>query len=77
MDTTRLRTVGLRAGHAIIQVDAAGRNAIVPHGGANLGLQAAQFPDRFEGFGADDWFLAQNETSGASPGLSRPLVHAG
>lgn len=70
VDTTRLRAVGLPAGHAIIQVDAAGRNAIVLHGGANLGLQAAQLPDLFEGFGAGDWFLAQNETSCLPEALS-------
>jgi ribokinase len=63
VDTTRLNTVDLAAGHAIIQIDPAGHNAILLHGGANLGLTADQLPSLFEGFGPGDWFLAQNETS--------------
>lgn len=70
VDTTRLHAVDLPAGHAIIQVDADGRNAIVLHGGANLGLQPEQLPDLFDGFGPGDWFLTQNETSCVPEALS-------
>jgi ribokinase len=63
IDTTRLHEVDLPAGHAIIQVDVSGRNAIVLHGGANLALQPDWLPSLFEGFGPGDWFLTQNETS--------------
>lgn len=63
VDTARLHAVDQPAGHAIIQVDAAGRNAIVLHGGANLALKLDRLPDMFEGFGPGDWFLTQNETS--------------
>ncbi|MDP1580342.1 MAG: PfkB family carbohydrate kinase [Candidatus Didemnitutus sp.] len=63
VDTTRLQAVDLAPGHAIIQVDEAGRNAIVLHGGANLALTPCQLPGLFDGFGPGDWFLTQNETS--------------
>ncbi|MBI2497455.1 MAG: ribokinase [Opitutae bacterium] len=63
VDTTRLHAVDQPAGHAIIQVDAAGRNAIILHGGANLVLKPDRLPGLFEGHGPGDWFLTQNETS--------------
>lgn len=70
VDTARLQSVDQPAGHAIIQVDAAGRNAIVLHGGANLALEPDRFPGLFEDFGSGDWFLAQNETSGVPEALA-------
>lgn len=70
VDTARLRAVDQPAGHAIIQVDATGRNAIVLHGGANLALQPDRLPGLFEGFGPGDWFLTQNETSCVSQALA-------
>lgn len=63
VDTTRLHAVDRPAGHAIIQVDAIGGNAIVLYGGANLALMPDRLPGVFEGFGSGDWFLTQNETS--------------
>lgn len=63
VDTARLHEVDQPAGHAIIQVDAAGRIAIILHGGANLALTPDRLPGVFEGFAPGDWFLTQNETS--------------
>lgn len=70
VDTTRLRANDQPAGHAIIQVDSAGRNAILLYGGANLALQPYQLPFLYEGFGTGDWFLTQNETSCVPEALS-------
>ncbi|NOT95696.1 MAG: ribokinase [Nitrospira sp.] len=63
VNTWRLASVDQPQGHAIIQVDAKGSNAIVLHGGANLSLVPGDLEARFEGFGVGDWFLTQNETS--------------
>lgn len=75
VDTTRLQAVDHPAGHAIIQVDAAGRNAIVLHGGANLVLTPARLPDLFEGCIPGDWFLTQNETSCVPEALAAARKH--
>ena len=50
-------------GHAIIQVDSQGENAIVLHPGANHCLNAAEIQEALRHAGADDIVLLQNECS--------------
>jgi ribokinase len=50
-----------QSGHAVIQVDASGQNAIVISGGTNRSLDRAVFDRAFERLEADDWLLLQNE----------------
>ncbi|MEM8783135.1 MAG: ribokinase [Planctomycetota bacterium] len=54
-------------GHAIIQVDDVGENAIVLFGGAN---RRAAFDPSVHGLGPGDWLLTQNETSGAPEAIA-------
>ncbi len=63
VDVARLVMGSEPTGHAIIQVDAGGENAIVIHGGANRALTRADLAAALEGYGPGDWLLAQNETS--------------
>ena len=74
-DGTWLRTVltdgGVKAdgvleveadsGHAVIQVDSTGQNAIVIVGGANRHLPHSMITDVLNQIGPDDWLLLQNE----------------
>jgi ribokinase len=49
------------SGHAVIQVNAAGENAIVITGGANRRIGSDDIADGLAGFGAGDLILLQNE----------------
>jgi ribokinase len=51
------------AGHAVIQVESSGQNAILLYAGANRALASAEVPSLFRGASEGDWFLTQNETS--------------
>ncbi len=55
--------VRVPTGHAIIQVDAAGENAIVIHGGANRAIRRADAERVLRAFSPGDFLLVQNETS--------------
>ncbi len=74
VDVSRLSPSDLPAGHAIIQVDDAGQNAIVLHAGANHALKSADLPSLLDGAEEGDWFLTQNETSCVSEALA--LAHS-
>jgi len=50
-----------KTGHAVIQVDADGENAILLHGGANQSIQPQQIERALTGFGKGDMLLLQNE----------------
>lgn len=50
-------------GHAIIQVDAEGQNAIVVYGGANQKISLRQTGAIFQNAKADDWLMVQNEVA--------------
>ena len=52
------------SGHAIIQVDEAGENAILLHGGANQSLPDAQIEASLASAQPGDWLLMQNECNG-------------
>ena len=45
VDTTRIEAMQSPSGHAIIQVDSQGENAIVLHGGANQSFDSAKIAD--------------------------------
>ena len=61
VDCARIGRVAGTSGHAVIQVDDAGENAIVLHGGANRGFDADALGRALDGAEAGDWLLAQNE----------------
>ncbi len=68
----------VRTGHAVIQVDDTGENAILLHGGANQAITPQQIDRALSGFGKGDLLLLQNEinhvpaliTAAADRGLS-------
>ena len=51
------------SGHAIIQINDAGENAIVIFGGTNLGEHQTLLEQGLEQGSSEDWLLIQNETS--------------
>lgn len=61
VDTDDIRVVDQPSGHAVIQVDDAGRNAIVIAGGANRVLGAEDVNAALARLQAGDWLLLQNE----------------
>ena len=63
VDVSQLLPTSTPSGHAIIQVDDQGQNAILLHPGANHALQPADLPELLADSKPGDWFLAQNETS--------------
>ncbi len=56
-----VRVVDGASGHAVIQVDDAGANAIVIAGGANRALRADDVARALAQVGPGDWLLLQNE----------------
>ena len=61
VDVSLVREVDTPSGHAVIQVNPRGENAIVIAGGANRVLTAADRDAAFARCGPDDWLLLQNE----------------
>lgn len=66
----------MKTGHAVIQVDAQGENAILLHGGANRAIGAEQVGRSLAGFGAGDLLLLQNEINNV-PDMIRAAVERG
>jgi len=64
VNTDDLRTVDAPTGHAIIQVDAEGRNSIILYGGANRMITPAMIGETLSHFDVGDYVLMQNEISG-------------
>jgi len=64
VNTDRIERVTGVSGHAIIQVDDAGENAIVLHGGANRGFDRAALEILLADARQGDWLLMQNECDG-------------
>ncbi|MFC7702670.1 ribokinase [Plastorhodobacter daqingensis] len=62
IDTTHVARVEGSTGHAIINIDPAGENNIVIHGGANLALDPAAVARALSAARAGDILLIQNET---------------
>ncbi len=61
VDVTAVRETDSPSGHAVIQVNPSGENAIVISGGANRTLNDADIDTAFNLCDADDWLLLQNE----------------
>ncbi len=61
VDASRVEVSSSANGHAIIQVDDAGRNCILLFGGANRDIDEAFIERSLDGFGAGDILLLQNE----------------
>jgi len=64
VDVSTVALVDDASGHAIIQVDDGGENAIVLHGGANQLIDDAFIAGALDAAIVGDWLLLQNETSG-------------
>ena len=63
VDADPVLHVGSASGHAFIQVDVAGQNAIVIHGGSNRLLPEEYWQAAIESLEEGDWLLLQNETN--------------
>lgn len=61
VDTSCVRVLDEPTGHAIIQVDAAGGNAILLFGGANQCISDEMIEHALSGMQPGDWILLQNE----------------
>jgi len=64
------------SGHAIIQVDCRGENAIIVEGGANARIDTDQVERVLEAVAPSDWLLLQNEINGI-PGIMDAAVRRG
>lgn len=69
-DVGFLEVVNGPSGHALIQVDADGENAIILFGGANRTFTSEDARTILDNFGPGDWLLLQNEIS-AMPEILR------
>lgn len=63
VDTGRVQVLDSPTGHAVIQVEAAGGNAILLYGGANRLITREMAAAALEGLAPGDWVLLQNEIS--------------
>lgn len=71
VDVSHVELVDEPSGHAIIQVDDQGENAIVLHPGANHGFTRRHRDALCQTAQADDWLLVQNECNGLLELLER------
>ncbi|MEQ6888076.1 ribokinase [Halomonas sp. CS7] len=63
VEVAGIALVDAPSGHAVIQVDDQGENAIILFPGANHGFDAADLETRLDATRPGDWLLAQNETN--------------
>jgi ribokinase len=63
VDTSRVQVLDSPTGHAVIQVEAAGGNAILLYGCANRCITPEMAATALEGLCPGDWVLLQNEIS--------------
>ncbi|MBD3678212.1 MAG: ribokinase [Rhodobacteraceae bacterium] len=63
VETSGIATLETATGHAIINIDRAGENAIVIYPGANRGLSEAQIRETLANAGGSDTLILQNETN--------------
>ena len=70
VDVSLVRETDTSSGHAVIQVNPQGENAIVIAGGANRALTAADREAAFARCGPDDWLLLQNEINDLESALA-------
>ncbi|PID61654.1 MAG: ribokinase [Gammaproteobacteria bacterium] len=70
VDVSLIEAVAGVSGHAIIQVDDGGENAIVLHGGANRGFDRHFLEAGLSEAGEGDWLLLQNECDELATAMS-------
>ncbi len=70
-DISHVRTAPGATGHAIIQVNEAGENAIVLHGGTNRAIAPVQATETLTAFNPGDMLLLQNEINAIPEIISR------
>lgn len=63
VDTSAVRTLEVPTGHALIQVDAQGRNSIILFGGANQAITEEMIAQTLDQLDKGDMILLQNEIS--------------
>ena len=63
VDTSLIRKLPVPSGHAIIQINAQGENAIIVFGGANQQVTQAQIDEVFSRFEPGDLLVLQNEVN--------------
>ena len=71
VDVAGIREVPGASGHAVIQVNPQGANAITIAGGANRRLTEADFDAAYASLGSEDWLLLQNEINDLERILAR------
>ena len=63
VDITHVKTLPVKGGHTIIQVDEKGQNCIILYGGTNQ-MQTKEYIDQvLEDFGEGDYLILQNEVN--------------
>lgn len=73
VEVGRVRLVDEPSGHAIIQVDDAGENAIILFPGANQGRSREEMSELLAAATPGDWLLLQNERSGLEELIPRAV----
>lgn len=71
VDVSGVALVDTPSGHAIIQVDDHGENAIILFPGANHGVEPDELAGRFASAGDDDWLLLQNECNALADAITQ------
>ena len=71
VDTKHLKVLDAPTGHAVIQVDEEGHNAIFLYGGTNRLIDSAMIDKVLSFFGEGDYLLLQNEISGLKDLLTK------
>lgn len=69
VDTVGIKQVEQASGHAIIQVDCQGENAILLHGGANQSCDLKDLQKALEDSSSVEYLLLQNECNGLSEAI--------
>lgn len=73
VDTSGIKQVDQASGHAIIQVDSQGENAILLHGGANQSCDIKDLHQALDDAGSIGYLLMQNECNGLSDAIELAL----
>ncbi len=63
VDTGLVEVVKAQTGHAVIEVDPSGENAIILFPGANMEIGSNQLDQAIDRIGPSDWAMLQNEVS--------------
>ena len=71
VDVSLVKVVDAPTGHAVIQVNSEGENAIIIHGGANRTFSEEEIGKVFERVEAGDFLLLQNETNAVEKVLQK------